>query len=321
MERILFGDNQFFAINHISDEKSLKQSIKFKNDQAILSTLDYAMDAGINTFMCTTHDRISTICDHIRKNPAKYRQFQIYPCMPYAHKYANAVTELGIVGTLKEYVPGNFVGSLFKGGVAYLSKDYISIMELLIDAEMKMFKGIKTPVIFLQNVISDLLLGLGMTDILKAFHTYIEKKYNAEAGFITMNMPKLLSMLNGVGIENPIICTSINKIGFRMSGGIDAYEQVLKTRKARIVAMQVLAAGAIPAKEAIEYVSNLPGIESILFGASSKDNIRETASFIHNYDQNNHKYDENVFNYDQTAPGFEQDIHNHDQQLNPAVSL
>lgn len=285
MERILFGDNQFFAVNHISDEKSRAQSIKFKSDQAILKTLDCAIDSGINTFMCTTHDRIAHICDYIRNHPGKYEQFKIFPCMPYAHKYANAVTELGIAGTLKEYVPGNFFGSLFKGGVAYLSKDYMSIMELLVDAEMKMFKGIDTPVVFLQNVITDMLLGLGMKDVLKAFHEYVKKKYNAEAGFITMNMPKLLAMLNSVGIVNPIICASINKIGFRMSGGIEAYEKVLATKKVRVIAMQVLAAGAIPPKEAIEYVCSLPNIESILFGASSRANIQETASLIRSFDE------------------------------------
>src|SRR5688500_795969 len=145
--------------------------------------------------MCTTHDRIANICNIIRGNPEKYKDFSIFPCMPYAHKYANAVTELGIVGTLKQYVPGNFFGSLFKGGVAYLSKDYLAIMELLIDSEMKMFKGIKTPVILLQNVITDLLLGLRSTDVLVSFHHYIRKKYDAEAGFITMNMPMLLDAL------------------------------------------------------------------------------------------------------------------------------
>lgn len=284
MERILFGDNQFFAVNHISDEKSRAQAIKFKDDKAIIRTLDYAIDAGINTFMCTTHDRISNICDFIRANPEKYSGFSIYPCMPYAHKYANAVTELGIVGTLKEYVPGNFFGSLFKGGVAYLSKDYLSIMELLVDAELKMFKGIKTPVVFLQNVVTDLLLGLGMTDVLKAFHDYVIKKYNAEPGFITMNMPKLLTVLNEAGIENPIICASINKAGFRMSGGKEMYEEILRTRKVRAIAMQVLAGGAISAKEAIEYVCSLPNIQSILFGASSQGNIQETVSLIQQYD-------------------------------------
>src|SRR5579863_508473 len=225
MDRILFGDNQFFAVNHISDDKSMAQSIRFKEDSAIVRTLDYAMEAGINTFMCTTHDRIANICQIIRDNPDKYRSFKIFPCMPYAHKYANAVTELGIAGTLKQYVPGNFIGSLFKGGVAYLSKDYLAIMELLVDSEMKMFKGINTPVIFLQNVITDLLLGLGASEILVAYHQYIRKKYDAEAGFITMNMPMLLDRLEKGGIENPIICSSINKAGFRMSGGKEIYEK------------------------------------------------------------------------------------------------
>ena len=287
MDRILFGDNQFFAVNHISDEKSRAQSIKFKEDKTILDTIDIARAEGIDTFMCTTHDRIINICDMIRQEPEKYKNFSIYPCMPYAHKYANAVTELGIMGTIKQYVPGNFFGSLFKGGVAFVSKDYVAIMELMIDAEMKMFKGINTPVIFLQNVITDLLLGLGMKDILKAYYDYVKKKYNAEPAFITMNMPKLLDVLESVGIQNPVICSSINKAGFRMSGGMEIYEKTLRTRKLRAIAMQVLGGGAIPAKEAIEYVCNLPNVESILFGASSRGNIAQTANYIRDFDKRN----------------------------------
>ena len=45
--------------------------MKFKNDQAIIKTLDYAIDAGINTFMCTTHDRIANICDIYQGNILK----------------------------------------------------------------------------------------------------------------------------------------------------------------------------------------------------------------------------------------------------------
>lgn len=205
--------------------------------------------------------------------------------MPYAHKYANAVTELGIAGTIKQYVPGNLVGTMFKGGMAYLSKDFHSIMELLIDAEMKMFKGVNTPVVFLQNVITDLFLGLRAYDILIGFHDYVKKKYNAEAGFITMNMPKLLDVLEQGGIQNPIICSSINKVGFRMSGGVEIYEETLRTRKLRAIAMQVLGGGAIHPKEALEYVCGLPNIESILFGASSKANIENTVETIHHFDE------------------------------------
>ncbi len=283
MERILFGDNQFFAVNHLSDEKARAQSVKFRTNEAIIKVLDTAIDLGIKTFMCTTHDRISGICDHIRKNPDRYKDFKIYPCMPYAHKYANAVTELGIIGALKEYLPGNIFATFAKGGIAYAKKDFLAMGELLIDAEMKMFKGIDTPVIFIQNVLVDLILGLGMKEVFKAYHEYIIKKYNAEPGYITMNLPFLLDVLDEVGIKNPIVCSSVNKIGFRMSGGIEVYEKTIAKREFRPIAMQVLAAGAIRPAEAFEYVCKQKKIESILFGASSRDHIKESMDLILSY--------------------------------------
>lgn len=200
--------------------------------------------------------------------------------MPYAHKYANAVTELGILGALKQYLPGNIFATAAKGGIAYMKKDFSKMMELLIDAEMKMFRGIPTPVIFIQNVLVDMILGMGMQEVFADYDSYIRKKYDAEPGYITMNMPALLDMLNAVGIENPIICSSINKIGFRMSGGKEVYEKYLNEKKFRPIAMQVLAAGAIRPKEAIEYLGNFKSIESVLFGASSKAHIQQTKDYI-----------------------------------------
>ena len=284
MERILFGDNQFFGINHVSDEKSRTQSLKFKDNEVVLKTLDYVIDEGVKTFMCTTHERIGAICNLINLNHYRYQNFKIYPCLPYAHKYANAITDYGVYGTLKKYVPGNFFISLFKGGVAVASKDYIGMMKLLIDAEMKAFKNMNTPVIFLQNVITDLLLGLGMKDVIKAFHEYIIKEYDAEPGYITMNLPKMVDFLASAGIENPIICSSINVDGFRMPGGKDIYETYLSNRNVRAIAMQVLSGGSSDPKKAIEYVCTLPNVTSILFGASTKSNIKETISLIRKYD-------------------------------------
>ena len=280
MDRIFFGDNQFFGINHLSEEKARVQALRFKETSAVIDILDFVYDLGINTFMCTTHDRIGEICDHIRANPERYKDFKIYPCMPYAHKYANAVTELGVIGALKRFMPGNVFSTVAKGGMALAKKDFIAMMELLVDAEMKMFSGINTEVIFLQNIVTDLLLGLGMKDFFVAFSEHIKKKYGAEAGFITMNMPLLLHTLQECGIENPIICSSINKIGFRMSGGVELYEKTIKENRFRPIAMQTLAAGAVPPSEAMEYVCRQKNIKSILFGASTKSHIQETKELI-----------------------------------------
>lgn len=95
-----------------------------------------------------------------------------------------------------------------------------------------------------------------------------------------MNMPRLLDVLEERGIENPIICSSINKIGFRMSGGRQLYEETIEKRKFRPIAMQTLAAGAIPPAEAMEYVCQQKNIRSILFGASTPAHIKQTKELI-----------------------------------------
>jgi len=281
MDRILFGDNQFFGVNHMSEEKARAQQMRFQDLSAVIEVLDAAYAEGIRTFMCTTHDRVAEICDHVRAHPERYPDYQFYPCMPYAHKYANAVTEHGMIEALRQFLPSDgAVSAMLKGGVALANKDIAAIMQLLIDAEMKMFHGLKTPVVFIQNVITDLLLGLGFDQCFRIFHDHVREKYGAEPGFITMNLPRLLDVLERQGITNPIVCANINKIGFRMCGGVAAYEELIATRRFRPVAMSVLASGAITPREAIEYVCAQPKIESIVFGASSRGNIRQTKALI-----------------------------------------
>jgi hypothetical protein len=280
LERILFGDNQFFGVNHMSEEKARAQAAQFKDAASIMRVLDIAYDEGIKVFMCTTHDRVGEIADIVRANPSRYADFEFYPCMPYAHKYANSVGEVGVLETIKRFAPGGLVETLFQGALSAVTQDVGRLMRMLVDAEMKRFAGLKTPIVFVQNVVTDLLLGLGMNDLFVGFAEHIQKKYGAEPGFITMNLPKLVDTLESVGIKNPIVCANINKIGFRMSGGEAKYREVIRSGRCRPIAMSVFASGAIPPREAIEWVCGLEGLQSIVFGASSASNIRQSKQLI-----------------------------------------
>lgn len=285
MERIFFGDNQFFGVNHMSEDKARQQLMRFQDIGTIAEVLHYAYDAGVRGFMCTTHDRIAELAQIVRAEPGRWDGFHFYPGMPYAHKYANAVTEHGYVGAVKQFLPsGGLFDAMLRGGKAMVKGEVDSIVTLLIDAEMKMFAGLETPIIFLQNVVTDLILGLGYHDAFRIFSDHVRKTYNAEPGYFSMNLPKLLPALAQAGIENPIVCANVNKIAFRMSGGIEAYRQATQDHPARVIAMSVLASGAIPPREAIEWAMNEPYVESILFGASSRGNIDSTVRIIREFD-------------------------------------
>lgn len=286
MDNLLFGDNQFFGVNHMSEEKARAQSMRFQDIEAVIDVLDAAYAEGVRTFMCTTHDRIALVADHMRSNPTRYSDYVFYPCMPYAHKYANAVTEDGMIGALKRFLPQEgLFNAMLRGGVSIARKDIEGMTTLLIDAEMKMFQGLNTPVIFLQNVVVDLLLGLKFHEAFRIFADHVRNRYGAEPGFITMNMPRFVEVAEQVGIENPIVCSNINKIGFRMCGGLPLYEDTLRTKPFRAIAMSVFASGALAPEEAIEWVCAQPNIQSIVFGASSRSNIRATKVLVDKYRQ------------------------------------
>jgi hypothetical protein len=73
----------------------------------------------------------------------------------------------------------------------------------LVDAEMTVFRDLRTPVIWLQNVIVDMLLGLGFKVAFGVFGDHIRTNYGAKPGFITMNVPLLLDTVDGGGHREP----------------------------------------------------------------------------------------------------------------------
>lgn len=288
LDRVIFGDNQFFGINHMSEEKAQALTEKFQDLKAIINVIDIAYDCGIRAFMLNTNERAREICDHFRSHPSRYENLNFYPSIPYAYKYANAVGEKGIFGALNDILitdntAGGIISSLAKGGMSLFERDMIKVMELLVDMEMRIFKGLNVSVIFLQNIVTDLLLGFGVKEVFIAFYAYIKKKYGVEPGFITVNLPQMVNLLLDCGIEDPIVCSSINKIGQSMNPNRKAYEQTITEKRFRPIAMSILASGAVKPKEAVEYVCRQPNIKSIVFGASSRQHIVETKELIESY--------------------------------------
>jgi hypothetical protein len=291
LDRIIFGDNQFFGINHMSEEKAQALTEKFRNLQSIIDVIDIAYDCGIRAFMLNSHDRAMDICDHIRNNPGKYADLTLYPSIPYAHKYANAVAQKGIFGTLKDTIIANntlsdVAGLLTKGGSLLFEKDMTKVMQMLVDIEMKIFRGINVKVLFLQNIVTDLLLGFRVKEIFIDFVSHLKNNHGVEAGFVTMNMPMLVDFLNDCGIENPVVCSAINKAGYFMNPNIETYEDAVKNKNFRPIAMSILASGAVNPDDAVKYVCDQREIQSIVFGASSSKHIIQTKELIEKYTQN-----------------------------------
>ncbi|MDH3796679.1 MAG: hypothetical protein OER83_07390, partial [Flavobacteriaceae bacterium] len=85
------------------------------------------------------------------------------------------------------------------------------------------------------------------------------------------------------GWEDYLIMAAFNKTGFYINPSLEATEAVLKNPGMNFIPMSTLAAGAIPPREAFEYVGQFPEIKSVVVGMSKKSHIDQTVDLINKY--------------------------------------
>lgn len=284
LHEVALGDNQFFAVNHMSQERSFAQAERFGTDEAILSVMRSAYDKGIRSMMLHSHPRAENICETLRKDPQAWKDFWMYPCIPYAFKYVMALNEKGFYPVLMDQIKKAGVGaslSMFlKGGLGLATKDYFKLIGVLVDLEMQIYRKLPVRAVFLHNVVTDLLLALEIDGVLKFFADYVRDKHETRPGFGSLNLPRLVKRLEAEGVEDAAIMTSVNKMGFFMNPSRKECESVLENPDLDIMGMSILASGAISAEEAFRYAVEFPAVKCLLFGASRDETLAKSLGII-----------------------------------------
>jgi len=285
LDSVILGDNQFFGINHRSPDAARQQEERFRSVGAIGGVLSDAYECGVRGFMLNTNSRAGEVCDWIRDNWGTRDPLGIYASLPYAHKYASMMNEMGAVGTFRELAKrmGGGKGlatAIGRGGRFLVAKDAVPLMRSLVDAEMSVFRGLPVRVIFLQNIVTDLLAGLGLWDMLCEYGRYVSDSLGCVPGFVTMNYPMVSQGLTQAGLDRGVICTNLNPVGFNMFPSQEAYEETLNSSRFDVMAMSIMASGAVSPTDAAKYLRQFPRVKSVVFGASKRAHIAETVECL-----------------------------------------
>ena len=283
IDQVILGDNQFFGVNHMSQDRGHETYEQFKDLSEIMRILNYAIDKGVHGVMFSTHPSVGEICNMIRKDDRLRKNLNIYVNVPYIIKYVSMVTEMGIYDTIKSVITSqqgkNRVGFIAKSCINAITLDHMGIFERLIDVELAPFQGLNIKAVFLHNALCDLILGYQMEDILKGFDRYIRKKYHAIPGYGTLNLTRFLEYLDEIGAEDSLVMAGFNKLGFLMNPSKTACEQAVKSTRHTVLAMATLASGRLKPEEAYAYLESA-GIQNVVVGLSSKKHADETFSCI-----------------------------------------
>ncbi len=271
MKQIL-GDNQFFGVNHNDIEKGDKTKSIFSSNEAIVKFIETSISIGLQGFMMNSNIRGYEIVNSISDKT----KGEIHYSVPYPHKFASMVNEGGMLKLLNYVISKSSIKAIFLHFPRFLITGNVKfLLPLILDLEIpkKLPKG---SYVYLQNIVTDLLIGMKRFDLLESFcYSIIKKGYLP--GLITLNpvlLDKIVSKFDQEILNELIICFNINKEGFNVFPSLNEVELfVWKESNYKKMGMSILSSGGvINIKESLKYIKSMP-LDYVVYGSSNLKNI------------------------------------------------
>ena len=203
-----------------------------------------SLEIGLDGFMINSNEKGYEIINTSKFDNTK----EIHYSIPYPHKYASMVNENGMMSLFGHVIKNtSFVENLIGGIKLVITQNLKSITPLALNLEVP--KNLKKgSYIYMQNIITDLLLGMGRGDILIEFIKSVSNM-GYKPGIITLNpimFDKLLeNEKDEVWLKDLVVCFNINKEGFNVFPSLDSVENFIKSKpKYKLMGMSIFASGA-----------------------------------------------------------------------------
>ena len=281
--KILLGDNQFFGINHSDLNKANKTLRLFSSKEKINDFIENCLDLGLDGFMINSNQigyrvaRDFNYIDHDNK--------ECHYSIPYPHKYAAMVNESGMLSLVSFILKNIRINDFYNLLRFLLSKNIIFLLPILVKLEIPSTLP-KGSVIYLQNVVSDLLMGLeGGPKIIEAYINTVEK-FGYTAGIITLNPSHFRRKFKDtIGKRNLYLCFNMNKEGFNVFPSVNTVKEEIEYMKVdtawKLMAMSIFSSGfrGVNIHENIEFIKTL-NLDYVVFGSSKLDNIRSNVNLL-----------------------------------------
>jgi len=224
-------------------------------------------------FMINSNEQGYEIVNASKFDSAK----EIHYSIPYPHKYASMVNETGMMSLFGHIIKNtSFIKNLLGGIKLVATQNLKSITPLALNLEVP--KNLKKgSYIYMQNIITDLLLGMGRGDILIEFIKSVSNM-GYKPGIITLNpimFDKLLKNEQDANwLKDLVVCFNINKEGFNVFPTLDSVEKYIESRpKYKLMGMSIFASGAGNIPQSINYIKKL-NLDYVIFGTSRIENIK-----------------------------------------------
>lgn len=272
VKEILLGDNPFIGVSHLAQEKS-RETQKNLTVERKVEVIEAAVEAGATGFTFTTHPANLELLKYIKqKQPDILNKLNYYILVPYATGYVREATKTGVPELMKRIL----MMSLSKGTIlTAIPPKVTNFAKLFLEAELneyiKLLPRDNVKAVLLHEVLTELTVAFNIPDIVKELAKYFNSRHIG-FGLETRNIVHTKKFLEENMLKIDYIMTPMNMLGYQMTKSKESAEDAileLSKKGIKIIAINVLASGALPIEEAVTYLKQFKdSIYAIAVGTS-----------------------------------------------------
>lgn len=270
--KLILGDNQFFGINHHDLQKGNKTKMQFSDEIKINDFIRKTINLGMDGFMINSND----LGYKIINNYSVVGNEEIHYSIPYPHKYASMVNEEGMLSLLKYFISKTSIFLLIRNLPSFvITRNIKYLIPLVVSLEIPKNLPVGSTV-YIQNIITDLVLGIKRFDLLEAFASEVRRR-GFRPGLITLNPVLLNTYIKDSTILNQkdlVVCFNINEAGFNVfPSRSDVSKYIKEPKPYKLMGMSIFSSGGGNIEESIMFIKKL-NLDYLVFGSSKLENIK-----------------------------------------------
>jgi len=289
VKELLLGDNPFIGVSHLSQEKAREERNEVSLVQKKVDVIKASMEGGVTGFTFSTHELNLKMFKYISDNHDLLDKLNYYILVPYAQGYVRKANVIGTAG-LATTVLNNIVRKRFKDFVAgALTMNFKRVASLFIVNEvepyLKILPKTRVKAILLHEVLVDIIVAYELIDLLKEIKKYVESKLGVSFGLETRNVSHLFKLIVSSGVRVEYVMTPMNPLGYQMAFSKEvaekAIEELASKLESKVIAINILASGAVTPIEACEYLRRFKEyIYAVTYSTSKPSRAKENALLL-----------------------------------------
>jgi len=285
-EEVLLGDNPFIGVSHLAHTKAREDSRL--GVETFAEVVVEAYRSGATGFTFSTHPTNLEILRTVKeRTPEVVESMNYYPLVPYGMAYVRKSNLTGLPSLGLEILKTSLqrlerLGWILK---ASLRLDPSIILALRLEHDLKPFLDIiprsRVKAVLIHEVLTEVLIAHDAPHVFKEFARFFESVLGVPVGLETRNICKLLHFIERYGIKIPYVMTPLNKLGYQMAPSRTEAERCIEelSTTSRIIAINILASGALTLHEALEYIKRFK-VYAVAVGTSKPWRAREVFGIL-----------------------------------------